>query len=508
MTTPDKATEAGLGPVAHRPKAAAQHEADTVAVLAQDSKAARILARAEAARVKAEASEEAKDREAARAHRAEAASLEAEAHKAMRKQAKADNRAAQRAEGRRTVAGWATRAAAHVRSEAAASYAGFIYLVVVAVAFHSQSTTFDLLFAWHAPLNWLGAAFVEGVGVAFIATSIAQRLQGRSGWVARVLGWLVTGFAAFINYQAYEDRRFHDVPLMALALGASSVIALLLLEVRTAHQVAQKLEDADQKDKPQARLGLRFCVRYPGQAWWALSAMIAMPSVRTRTKALRAGRAMAHLRRKAKLNAYLMTEAERALHAAQKKAGTSEAVLARLTELAYLGLDGLDLQNQLASAAADIGGPQAGLAPVASEATAARPRPSKAAAQPVRPTPRPTAQPSAQPASKANGRRSEAEPSFEAWAEEAWADRPSGPTGWAQRVAELAEVFPERDSVPSRAKLIEAMKLRALDPELPPLRFAWTNKGYVGWAMADLDALRKKGYPDPQLSTDRSDINS
>jgi len=39
-----------------------------------------------------------------------------------------------------------------------------------------------------------------------------------------------------------------------------------------------------------------------------------------------------------------------------------------------------------------------------------------------------------------------------------------------------------------------------IDPELPALRFAWTNKGYVGWAMADLKALRSAGYPDPQLN--------
>src|SRR5215207_6327727 len=100
MTTPDKATEAGLEAAAHRPNDTAQQEADIVAVLARDDKAARILARAEAARVKAAASEEAKDREAARAFRAEAAQLEAQGQKAMRKQAKADNRAARRAEGR------------------------------------------------------------------------------------------------------------------------------------------------------------------------------------------------------------------------------------------------------------------------------------------------------------------------------------------------------------------------------------------------------------------------
>jgi hypothetical protein len=44
------------------------------------------------------------------------------------------------------------------------------------------------------------------------------------------------------------------------------------------------------------------------------------------------------------------------------------------------------------------------------------------------------------------------------------------------------------------------MKLRALEPDLPPLRFAWTNKGYVGQASKDLSDLRERGYDDPRLS--------
>jgi hypothetical protein len=189
-----------------------------------------------------------------------------------------------------------------------------------------------------------------------------------------------------------------------------------------------------------------------------------------------------------------MREAGRALRAAQKKAGTSEAILFRLNELAHLGLDTLAAQAQLASAQAVVDRTEA----VAQPAQDERPIKTEAAAQGPRPKARPTAQvPASGPAQGWVKRKEEAKPPFENWAEEAWATRPTGPQGWAERVAELASVFPKDRELPGRAPIIEAMKLRALDPELPALRFAWTNKGYVSWAMSDLKALRAAGYPDP-----------
>jgi hypothetical protein len=460
MTTPNEADEA----TPTRPKAAASGEANNVEILAQvDSKAARILAKAEAKRIEAAAKTEAKDHEAARLLGAEAASLESAGLKAARKQAKADNRAAQVAEGRARMMASLRAAFKTVRSEAASSYAGFIYLVVVSVAIGSQFVFFKRLIDSNEQLSTLqavsgfaallAALFVEGFGLAFYATSVASRLRNRGGWVPRILAWLVTGFAAWLQFQAHRDLLFLEKPLLSYACAAASVGAMLLAEVRTTYKVGETLEELDQKDRPQARLGVKFCLRYPRTAWWALSAMIANPAIRTRSTALKAGQKLAELRDEAELNNRLKAEAKRALRAAQKKEGTSEAILARLEQMAHYGAKQLAAQARLAQAPTFL---------------------------------------------VAQGFIDEATNQL---ASEAWAERPNGPEGWGQRIAELAQVFPrEKGALPSRAVLIETMKLRALDPDLPPLRYAWTNKGYVGQASKDLADLRDRGYPDPQLT--------
>jgi hypothetical protein len=477
MTTPNEATEAA----APRPKATASNEANNVEILARDDKAVRILAKAEAKRIEAEARAAAQDREAARRLNDEAAQLERDAVKAARKQAKADNRAAQLAEGRRKAIAKAAGTLASIRSEAAASYAGFIYLVVVTVAVGSQFVFFKRLIDNNVSLETLqgvsglsallAALFIEGFGLAFYATSVAQRLRGRGGWVPRLAAWAVTGFAAKLQYEAHRDLLVLGKPLVSWACAFASLGAMLLAEVRTTYKVGE---------------------RYPRQAWWAFSAMIANPSIRTRTDALEAGQELARLRDWADLNEAIMREAQRALRAAQKKAGTSEAILFRLNELAHLGLDTLTAQAQLASAST---------APALTEAEPAQAA-QVPAADPAQVPARVVAQPRPNP-TEAEAPVIEAKPAFDDWAAEVWAERPKGPEAWTQRIAELALVFPKE--LPSRAALIEAMKLRALDPDLPALRFVWTNKGYVGQASKDLAELRAEGYPDPILNTEKAE---
>lgn len=526
MTTPNEANEAATWAAAQRPKATAQgptdpamHEADIRQVLAQDSKAARILAEAEAAARKAAAQadvktreaaaqEDIRDREASRKARLKAEAEAAQDKKAAREQAKADNKAAARAEARSKAMALGRSTIDRIRGEAAASYAAFIYGVVLLVAIGSQFVFFkrvidgaDSLMALHSVSGGaavLAALFIEGFGLAFYATSVASRLRGRGGWVPRMAAWAVTGFAAKMQYEAHRDLLFLDKPLVSYACAAASLGAMLLAEVRTTYKVGETLEKLDQKDKPQARLGIKFIARYPRQAWWAFSAMIASPHLRTRSAALRAGRLMMHQFDRANLNKALQREALRALKAAQKKKGTSEAILFRLNEFAYLGLDGLAQQAALASAAlAQPAAQEASAQEVAQTDEANRPSRIKAAAQGDEAAVRPKAQGPAQTRPKAGPDRNPAKPSLEQWAEEAWAERPNGPKAWAQRVAELAQVFP--NELPARAEVIETMKLRALDPELPGLLYSWTNKGYVGWAMADLKALRAENYPDPKL---------
>lgn len=538
MTTPNEATseatEAGLGPTAQWPKAAASPEANNVEILAQDSKAARIMARAEAKRIEAAAQTEAKNAEAARQLNNEAASLQRAGLKAARRQAKADNRAAQLAEGRSRAARKAKRWVASIRGEAAASYSAFVYMIVVSVAVGSQFVFFKRLIENAPSLSTLEAVsglaalivavFIEGFGLAFYATSVSSRLQGRSGWVPRLAAWAVTGFAAWLQFQAHRDLLILDKPLVSYACAAASVGAMLLAEVRTTYKVGETLEQMDQKDRPQARLGVKFWLRYTQQAWWAWSAQIANPAIRTRTDALQAGRELVQVRKESDFNQMLMAESHRALRAAEKKAGTSEAILFRLNELAHLGVEALAAQAQLLSAErvrieAEKAERAAAEEAERAEAEAEKARLAEASraaaqnwleAQGIRPEADKAAVsgPASMGEAEASGPAQDDEavaqdpwPSFEDWSAEVWAERPNGPQAWAKRVAELASVFPKSEAgLPSRSVMIQTMKLRALDPELPDLRYAWTNKGYVGQASKDLAAVRERGYPDPQLT--------
>lgn len=494
------ASEAEAEAEGHRPKAAA-HEAEAdVTVLAANPKAAAILAKAARARIETEAAIAAQDAKAIREAKAKEAALAAQLAKA---EAKAANKAKAKATRRAARTRLAQKAGAlldRIRSEAAASYSAFVYLVVVSVAVWSQREVFHESFLWNDFMALGAAIFIEGTGLAFYATSVSMRLDGRSGLIPRLIAWAVTGFAAFMQYMAHKDVLVSGVPLLSYALAAASIAALLLAEIRTSHKVGRALEALDQKDRPQARLGLRFCLRYPGQAWWAISAMIAIPSIRTRTQALRAGRLIQTLRARRDLHLALMAEAEAQVRAA-RKAGASEAVLMRLEEWAHFGLEAIGLQAQLASAPAST--PEETDRPIKAEAEVRPPAHERPKAEGPRrkglASPRPKA---ITPKAEAEAEADEGRPDAQ------WADRPGNNAFvWEQRLAELAAQFPgTADQVPSRQVCIDT--LRARKEEGTQLRFAWTNKGHVGFLLNDLKALRSAGYPDPKVTTDADSPNT
>jgi len=481
----------GQRPRGQRPEAEA-----TISVLAQDPKAARLMAKATAKQIEVRAASEAADANASRKAEAELAHLNRQIAKA---EASAERKAKAKARSAKAWAALAQKAGLvldKVRSEAAASYSAFVYIVVVSVAVFSQREVFRTEFAWGQWTSLGAAVFIEGTGLAFYATSVAMRLDNRSGLIPRLLAWGVTGFAAFMQYNAHKDTLTSGMPLLAYALASASVAALLLAEIRTSHKVGKRLEAADQKDAPQARLGLRFVLRYPGQAWWAISAMIAIPSIRTRSRALRAGRLIKNLRDLKKLNVALMQAAERELKKAYKR-GSEGHVLMRLEEFAYYGLRAVEMQNKLASAPATLVKAEAEEAAEAIKAEAAlgdpRPRPEtrpRVEAQ----RPKAVAQRPAQPkAEAAQIEAADSEADDEAL-DLVWAGRPSGLNAWTDRLAELAEHYP--DVVPSRATIIREMAERK--EAGVPLRHAWTNKGWVTWAMGDLRDLRRAGLADPK----------
>lgn len=494
---PVEADAAGPEAVADRPTDSAQVALGRVEALSKDGKAARILAKAEARRVEAEAALAQQDAEAVRGLRAEAQRLEAEAAKA----AKAEVTRARWASRARGLVAWAKHRLHVIRTDAAAAYAGFIYLVVVLVAAGSQFVFFRDMVKSTPKLAFverggptgpaLAAIFIEGLALAFYVTSVASRLRGRKGFISRAVAWAVATGAGWLQYQAHKDVLVNGEPLLSYALAAASLSAMLLAEVRTTFKVSYALEAADQKDGPQARLGIKFCLRYPHDAFWAVSAMIRSPRLKTRSRALRAGRRMAHMRRRAALNTTLIREAKLALNAARKQ-GAAHEVTARLEQLAHLGLAALQLRAELASVPEQLALPDEADSEAVTD---------------VGPTPEADSEAEAQGGPEAEdddeaeaqgGPRSEAEDDEADGPDHdlVWAGRPGGLISWQDRLAELAEVFPTE--MPSRSNLIKTMS--ELKDQGVTLRHTWTNKGCVSWAMQDLRELRRSGRPDPARS--------
>jgi hypothetical protein len=331
----------------HRPKAEGQEAEAVLTLLAQNNKAVKILAKAEAAKAKTQAAIEAKDADAIRKAEAEERLIEGQLQKAERKAEAKERRKATKAKAKAEAIDRIVGLVHKVQSEAAASYSGLVYLIAISVAVMSQGQGIQKV--WVDAHDWVafGAGFViEAVGLAFYATSVVQRLDNRSGLLPRLVAWGFTGFAATMQYWVHSDVKFQNVPVLSFALMTITVAGMLLAEVRTTHRVGKQLEALGQKDRPLARLGLKFCLRYMDLAWYALSAMIANPSITTRGRAIKVARRIKVVRYRKAINAALTREAHQALKAA-RKAGASEAILFRLNELAYLGLEAVGLQEAL-----------------------------------------------------------------------------------------------------------------------------------------------------------------
>lgn len=504
--------------------------ADHIALLAgADPKAARQLAKAAAKAIEAEAADRSGDAEANRkarlaqteANRREAKDREAE----RRRNDKAIRRRARKAEARAKVGRGAKKVLDTIRTESASTYAGFLYLVAVSVAVWSQSQVIhDAKPEWSQLVGVAAGLVIEGAGLAFYATSVNLRLDNRSGLMPRLIAWAFTGLAASMQYLAHKETLVNGVPVMSYGLAAITIAAMLLAEIRTNYKVGKTLEEKGQKEEPLAHLGFKFVLRYPDQAWFALSAMIANPQIKTRGRAIKVGRRVKTMRARLRFNKDLMAVAQRATKKAAKD-GASGAVLMRLEEYAHYGLAAHGLQEQIAASAFDERSAKAdrheaevrGLREQISALTAAleanmagaieaSPAPALEAspAQPVKANPVPVALPAQPQPTPALVAQPEAKGQDEAEGQEANEmdhvvdefDR------WNDQLAELAYFYPRSSGrgaqgVPARNKIILEMKERKAAGE--PLRCAWTSNKTVGDAMKELRELREKGLPEPKL---------
>jgi hypothetical protein len=243
-----------------------------------------VEAEAEAHARRVSASTEAKiaaaDAETERKIRAKEAEAELEARrianraaereaKATAKDAEATRKAERRQEKRAATAKrWAARrdrVTGYVAGNMPGVYSAGIYAMALYVAVSGQiGVATDR--GWPVVIGIGMAAFLEGTALAMALTAHQQRLKGERALTPRVMTWVAAGFAAAINFGAHAD----DL-VMAAVLGASSLAAIVVWEVRSGAKHRDALRKLGLIPDPPERFGWRRWIRYPRSTFAAWS---------------------------------------------------------------------------------------------------------------------------------------------------------------------------------------------------------------------------------------------
>lgn len=150
---------------------------------------------------------------------------------------------------------------------------------------------------WTWPASIGAGLFIEGIAMSMALTEHRLKMRGRSGRIPQILTWTFALFAGGINTYAHRDSLWE-----AAIMGASSLVTIILWQIRTNAAVAEYLEAKGLRAKPRPKMGLAFWFRYPAQAFDAWSAAVAEPRIETRDQALREGE-FRRFRRKARREA-------------------------------------------------------------------------------------------------------------------------------------------------------------------------------------------------------------
>ncbi|WP_460495886.1 DUF2637 domain-containing protein, partial [Glycomyces tarimensis] len=284
-------------------------------IRAKEAETELALKRAEAALAERQAKAAAKDAEAARKSQ----------RRTQRRQARAERRAE------------ATAAAlGYVRGNAPAVYSAGIYAMALYVAVSGQVSV-AVERGWPIAIGIGMAAFLEGTALSMALTAHQQRLKGERALTPRVMTWVAASFAAAINFGAHAD----DL-VMAAVLGASSLAAIVVWEVRSGAKHRDALRKLGLIPEPPERFGWRRWLRYPRSTFaaWSLdvrsrvgtgaAALLARVEAdrQARTEALAAERREAEAARTAGREA---KAAEKAARRDAAKLARSEAKAAKQT---------------------------------------------------------------------------------------------------------------------------------------------------------------------------------
>jgi hypothetical protein len=305
---------------------------------------------------------------------------QAEEERKLRREALAEERKGQRKAERkqsrreRKARRQAARAALvrRARENTVGMYAMTVYATAAAVAVGGQISVAAAR-DWPIMFGIGMAVFIEGTALAMALTALAQRLKGEKALLARSLTWLFALFAAGINYYTHAEDQ-----VLAVILGASSLTAITVYEIRSAAKHRDALRDNEMIGAPATQFGWRTWVVHPRLTFAAwkqdVSARLAGEAAHLMAAAVAAAEDRA-ARRAAE------AEVERARREA-KKAGLPPVVLTFTDEPVHTAPF---IAQPAAPVRAEV--PEDTAAAVAPKAIAS-PRPARKA--PVKPAPKPS----------------------------------------------------------------------------------------------------------------------
>lgn len=203
-----------------------------------------------------------------RRREAEAARAEREATLAAREERRgrrAERRQAKRQARAKRAAAVASRLYSFVAGNMPAVYSSGIYGMALYVAVTGQISMATER-GWPVVFGIGMAVFLEGLALSMALTAHQQRLKGERALTPRVLTWVAAGFAAAVNFIGHAD----DL-VMATVLGASSLAAITVWEVRSGAKHRDVLRRMGLIPEPPERFGLRRWFRYPRSTFAAWS---------------------------------------------------------------------------------------------------------------------------------------------------------------------------------------------------------------------------------------------
>jgi len=158
-----------------------------------------------------------------------------------------------------------TRVHLFIAGNTPAVYSSCIYAMSLYVAISGQiSMALDR--GWPLVVGVGMAVFLEGLALSMALTAHQLRLRNERAFVPAAMTWIAAGFASAIKVFAHRED-----PVMAAVLGASSLAAIIVWEVRSGAKHRAVLRDKGWLPDPPERFGLRRWIRFPRSTWRAWS---------------------------------------------------------------------------------------------------------------------------------------------------------------------------------------------------------------------------------------------